>query len=183
LPEVEDGRQWVWISFAPELRLMIAAVVGPHTLNTAKAVVAATKARVVGIPAFFSDSFAGSLAALIAACYVVTTCGRTGKRGCPRKPSCEPHPDLGYGQWVTQKCQGKLLTLRTHVVLEVERLTQLGLTISSGLGERVNLTLRQVLTPLARQTSSFCKHRKRLRQRVVCFQDFYNVARLHMSLR
>ena len=51
LPAGEDGRRWVWISFAPELRLMIAAVVGPRTLETAKEVVAATnsKIRAVGI--------------------------------------------------------------------------------------------------------------------------------------
>jgi len=49
--------------------------------------------------------------------------------------------------------------------------------------ERVNLTLRQALAPLARQTSSFCKDRECLRQRVVFFQAFYNVARPHMSLR
>src|SRR5262245_5459853 len=67
LPGSVDGRQWVWISFAPEFRLMIAAVVGPRTLDTAKAVVAATKARVAGIPAFFSDGFTCYLAALIAA--------------------------------------------------------------------------------------------------------------------
>ena len=86
LPDGEDGRQWVWISFAPEFRLMIAAVVGPRTLDTAKEVVAATKARVAGIPAFFSDGFTCYLAALIAAFHVVTTFARTGKRGRPRKP-------------------------------------------------------------------------------------------------
>ena len=37
---------------APEFRLMIAAIVGPRTLDTAKEVVAVTKARVAGIPAF-----------------------------------------------------------------------------------------------------------------------------------
>ena len=62
LSDGEDGRQWVWVSFAPEFRLMIAAVVGPRTLDTAKEVVAATKARVAGIPAFFSDGFTCYLA-------------------------------------------------------------------------------------------------------------------------
>ena len=183
LPESEDGRQWVWVSFAPEFRLMIAAVVGPRTLDTAKEVVAATKARVAGIPAFFSDGFTCYLAALIAAFHVVTTFARTGKRGRPRKPVCEPHPDLVYGQLVKQKKQGKRLTLSTRVLLGAERLTQLGLTISTALVERVNLTLRQALAPLARKTSSFCKDRERMRQRVVFFQAFYNVARPHMSLR
>src|SRR5215468_5990912 len=183
LPEGEDGRQWVWVSFAPEFRLMIVAVVGPRTLETAKEVVAATKARVAGIPAFFSDGFTCYLAALIAAFHVVTTFARTGKRGRPRKPRWEPHPDLIYGQLVKQKQQGKLLTLSTRVVLGAERLTQLGLTISTALVERVNLTLRQALAPLARKTSSFCKDRERMQQRVVFFQAFYNVARSHMSLR
>ena len=182
-PDGEDGRQWVWVSFAPEFRLMIAAVVGPRTLDMAQEVVAVTKARVAGIPAFFSDGFTCSLAALIAAFHVVTTCARTGKRGRPRKPLCAPHPDLVYGQLVKQKKQGKLLTLSTRVVLGAERLTHLGFTLSTALVERVNLTLRQALAPLARKTSSFCKDRKRMRQRVVFFQAFYNVARPHMSLR
>jgi len=183
LPDSEEGRQGVWISFAPEFRLMIAAVVGPRTLDTAKEVVAATTARVAGIPACFSAGFTGSLAALSAACHVVTTVARTGKRGRPRKPLCEPHPDLVYGQLVKQKKQGKLLTLSTRVVLGAERLTQLGFTISTALVERVTLTLRQALAPLARKTSSFCKDRERLRQRVVFFQAFDKVARPHMSWR
>ena len=183
VPDGEDGRQGVWLSFAPELRLMSAAVVGPRTLDPAKEVVAATKARVAGIPAFFSDGFTGDLAALIAAFPVVTTFARTGKRGRPRTPLYEPHPELVYGQLVKEKRQGKLRTLSTRVVLGAERLTHLGLTISTALLERVNLTLRQALAPLARQTSSFCKDRERLRQRVVFFQTFYNVARPHMSLR
>jgi IS1 family transposase len=183
LSDGADGRQWVWVSFAPEFRLMIAAVVGPRTLETAKEVVAATKTRVAGIPAFFSDGFTCYLAALIAAFHIVTTFARTGKRGRPRLPRCEPHPDLVYAQLGKQKKQGKLLTLSTRVVLGAERLTQLGLTISTALVERVNLTLRQALAPLARKTSSFCKDRERLRQRVVFFQAFYNVARPHMSLR
>jgi IS1 family transposase len=182
-PDSADGRQWVWISFAPEFRLMIAAIVGPRTLDTAQEVVAATTARVAGIPAFFSDGFTCYLAALIAAFHVVTTFARTGKRERPRLPRCEPHPDLVYGQLVKQKKQGKLLTLSTRVVLGAERLTQLGFTISTALVERVNLTLRQALAPLARKTSSFCKDRERMRQRVVFFQAFYNMARPHMSLR
>jgi IS1 family transposase/transposase-like protein len=183
LPEGQDGRQWIWVSFAPEFRWMIAAVVGPRTLETAKEVVAATKARVAGIPAFFSDGFPCYLAALIAAFHVVMTFAPTGKRGRPRKPVCAPHPDLIYGQLVKQKQHGKLLTLSTRVVLGAERLAHLGLTISTALVERVNLTLRQALAPLGRKTSSFCKDRERLRQRVVFFQAFYNVARPHMSLR
>ena len=68
-------------------------------------------------------------------------------------------------------------------MLGAERLTHLGCTISTALVERVHLTLQQALAPLGRKTYSFCKDRERLRQRVVFFQAFYNVARPHMSLR
>ena len=123
------------------------------------------------------------MAALFAAFHVVTTFARIDRRGRPRQPVCEPHPDLVYAPLVKRKKQGKLLTRSTRVVLGAERLTQRGLTISTALVERVNLTLRQALAPLVRQTSSFCKDRERMRQRVVFFQAFYNVARPHMSLR
>ena len=167
----------------PEFRLMIAAVVGPRTLDTATEVVATTKARVAGIPAFFSDGFTGYLAALSAAVHVVTTFARTGKRGRPRKPRYEPPPELVYGQVVKQKKQGQLLTLSTRVVLGAERLAHLGCTISTAWVERVNLTLRQALAPLARKTARFCKDRERMRQRVVFCHAFYNVARPPRSLR
>ena len=94
VPTGEEGRQGVWVSLAPECRWRIAAMVGPRTLDTAKEVVAVTTARGAGVPAFFSDGCTGSLAALLAACHIVTTCARTGKRGRPRQPVCEPHPEL-----------------------------------------------------------------------------------------
>ena len=72
--------------FAPEFRLLIAAVVGPRTLETAKEVIATTQARVRGIPAFFSDAFTCDLAALMACFHTVTTFPRTGTRGRPRQP-------------------------------------------------------------------------------------------------
>jgi hypothetical protein len=183
LPAGADGRPWGWVSCAPEFRLMIAAVVGPRTLATATAVVAVTKARGAGIPAFFSDGFTCYRAALSAAFQVVTTFARTGPRGRPRQPVWEPHPKLVYGPLVNQKQPGQLLTRSTRVVLGAERLTHLGLTRSTALVERVHLPVRQALAPVARKTSSCCNDRERRRQRVVFFQAFDNVARPHMSLR
>ena len=64
-----------------------------------------------------------------------------------------------------------------------ERLAELGLSISTSLIERLNLTLRHALAPLGRKSWSFCKDRTQMRRRVVVFQAFYNFARPHMSLR
>ncbi len=83
VPESTDGRQGSWVRFAPECRLLIAAVVGPRRLDTAQEVVALTQARVAGLPACFRDSCAGSVSARIAAVHVVTTWTRTGTRCAP----------------------------------------------------------------------------------------------------
>src|SRR5262249_16193691 len=103
--------------------------------------------------------------------------------GRPRKPVKEPHPDLVYGQVIKKKRQGRLQELVYRVCCGAKRLEELGLSISTSLIERLNLTLRQALPSLLRNTWSFCKDRTQMRRRVVLFQAIYNFARPHMSLR
>jgi IS1 family transposase/transposase-like protein len=153
LPEAEDGRQWIFVAFAPEHRLMIAAEVGARTLETTRRVIAATAERVRGVPAFFSDGYTCYLTALIAFYHRVVTFPRTGKRGRPKGPKTVPHEELVYAQLIKQKKQGRLHMLSTRVVLGATRLAELGLTISTALVERVNLTMRQALAPLVRKTT------------------------------
>jgi IS1 family transposase/transposase-like protein len=179
----DDGRQWVWISYAPHDRLILATVVGPRTYETARTLIQLTARIVLGIPAFFSDGFSTYLQALIDCYHVLKTFPRTGKRGAPRKPVKELHPELVYGQVVKKKRKGRLVEVISRVVCGADRLTQLGLTISTTLLERLNLTFRQALAPLARKTLSFSKERRHLEQHTRFFQTFYNFARPHMSLR
>ena len=44
LSQSTDGRQWIWISYAPEFRLMLAAFVGPRTSHSAVTLIAMTAA-------------------------------------------------------------------------------------------------------------------------------------------
>jgi IS1 family transposase len=179
----EDGRQWVWISFAPEFRLILAALVGPRTFASALQLIQRTAAVVLGIPCFFSDGFSCYLSALIEVYHTLKTFPRTGKPGHPKQPLKEPHADLVYGQVVKKKRQGRLQELVYRVACGSKRLETLGLSISTSLLERLNLTLRHALAPLVRKSWSFCKDRTHLRRRVVLLQTFSNFARPHMSLR
>ena len=179
----EDGRQWVWISFAPEFRLILAAFVGPRTFDSALQLMQMTAAVVLGVPCFFSDGFSCYLSALIEVYHTLKTFPRTGKPGRPKQPIKEPHPELVYGQVIKKKQQGRRLELVYRVRCGAKRLEALGLSISTSLLERLNLTLRQALAPLVRKSASFCKDRLQMRRRVVFLQAFYNFARPHMSLR
>jgi len=116
----EDGRQWIWISFAPEFRLMIAAIVGPRTLDTAKEVVATPRRASRGL-----RSSQRRLHVLSGSPYRCLprrdhVCAHRQARA-PTPARCEPHPDL-ISQLVKQKQRGKLLTLQHRVVLGAERL-------------------------------------------------------------
>jgi IS1 family transposase/transposase-like protein len=179
----EDGRQWVWVSFAPEFRLILAAFVGPRTFASALQLIQMTAAVVVGVPCFFSDGFSCYLSALIEAYHTLKTFAPTGKRGRPKQGVKEPHPELVYGQVIKKKRQGRLQELVYRVCCGSERLAELGLSISTSLIERLNLTLRHALAPLVRKSQCFCKDRTQMRRRVAFFQAFYNFARPHMSLR
>jgi IS1 family transposase len=178
-----DGRQWVWISFAPEFRLILAAFVGPRTFDSALQLIQMIAAVVLGVPCFFSDGFSCYLSALLEVYHTFKTFPRTGKPGRPKQPVKEPHPELVYGQVIKKKRQGRLQALRYRVCCGPQRLEALGLSISTSLIERLNRTLRHALAPLVRKSWSFCKDRTQMRRRVVLFQAFYNFARPHMSLR
>jgi len=179
----EDGRQWVWISFAPEYRLILAALVGSRTSESALQLIQMTAAVVLGVPCFFSDGFSCYLAALIEVSHTLKTLPRTGKPGRPKQPLKEPHPELVYGQVIKKTQKGRLQELVYRVRCGAKRLEDLGLSISPSLLERLNLTLRHALAPLVRKSASFCKDRTQMRRRVVLLQAFDNFARPHMSVR
>jgi hypothetical protein len=142
-----------------------------------------TAAIVIGVPMFFSDGFSCYLQALIECYHQIKTFQKTGKRGRPKKPVKEPHPELVYGQLVKEKEGGRLVRISKRIRCGAERLAKSGFTIGTSLLERLNLTFRQSLAPLGRKTLSFSKDCKRMRQQVVFFQVFYNFARPHMGLR
>ncbi|MCP4486601.1 MAG: hypothetical protein GY820_04670 [Gammaproteobacteria bacterium] len=179
----EDGRQWIWISLAAECRLILSTYVGPRTSESTLRLIQKTANVVKGVPCFFSDGFSSYLAAIIAVYHHIVTFPHTGKRGQPKHPVIEPHPDLVYGQIIKEKKGGRLKALTRRVLCGAERLEKLGLKISTNLIERLNLTLRQSLAPLVRKGLGFCKNRELMRRRITFFQVFYNFSRPHQSLR
>ncbi len=150
--DADDGRQWIWLSYAPEFRLILAAVVGPCPSETALTLIQKTARIVAGIPAFFSDGFSAYLQALIECYHTLQTFPRTGTPGRPKNPVKEPHPDLVYGQIVKKTRKGRLVEITTRILCGTERFVEMGLTISTTLLERLNLTFRQALAPFGRSS-------------------------------
>lgn len=82
------------------------------------------------MPGFFSDGFSSYWSALIEVYPQVTGFARTGKRGRPRKPVLEPHPQLIDVQLVKEKKPGRLHSLSERICWGATRLATLGLKIS-----------------------------------------------------
>ncbi len=179
----EDGRQWVWLSFAPEYRLILAAVVGPRVFDTALLLIQITAHIVSGVPVFFSDGFSCYTEALLSVYGKLKAFARTGKRGRPRKAVVEPAQELVYAQLIKEKQKGRLKAVKEKVIFRAERLIKSGCKISTSLIERVNQTFRHALAPLVRKSRPFCKERVQMQSRVLFWTCYYNFARPHLSLR
>ncbi len=179
----EDGRQWVWIGYAPATRLILATVVGPRTYETALTLIKTIALVVSGIPCFFSDGFSCYLNALIEVYHKIKEFPLTGKPGRPKKDKKEPHPDLAYGQVIKKRSGGRITGVIHRIICGGKRIKEFGLNISTTLLERLNLTFRQSLSPLVRKTLGFSKKVSNLQMQADFFQVFYNFARPHLSLR
>ena len=106
-PEVSaDGRQWVWISFAPEFRLILAACVGPRTFASALQLIQMTAAVVLGVPCFFSDGFSCYLPALLEVYHTLKTFPRTGKPGRPYATGQGAPPRAGLRPGDQEEAEG-----------------------------------------------------------------------------
>ncbi|WDN89891.1 hypothetical protein BuS5_02859 [Desulfosarcina sp. BuS5] len=144
--EAEDGRQWIWIGYAPQFRLILAMVVGPKTFETALSLIAMTAGIVLGVPCFFSDGFSCYFNALLEYYHEIKIFPKTGQRGRPKEPVKKPHSELVYGQMVKEKKNGKLLKITYRIRCGAERLAKLGFKIGTSFLERLNLTIRQSLS-------------------------------------
>ncbi len=123
--ESEDGRQWLWISYAPEFRLILAMAAGPRTLETAMILIQMTANVVLGVPCFFSDGFSCYFSALIEYYHRIKVFPRTGKPGRPKKSVMKPHENLIYGQVVKEREKGRVVGTVHRVICGAERLARL----------------------------------------------------------
>jgi len=181
--EAEEGKQWIWVSYAPEFRLILAMAVGPRTFENALLLIQMTAGIVLGVPCFFSDGFSSYLPALIECYHKIKTFPKTGLRGRPKKSVKEPDKDLVYGQVVKERKKGRIVGVTHRIICGAQRFVNSGLKISTSLLERLNLTIRHSLAPLGRKTLNFSKKRDNLKKLTIFFQAYYNFARPHMSLR
>jgi transposase-like protein/IS1 family transposase len=182
--EDETGKHWVHCSMARESRLLLAVLVAPRTLETAKTLVKNTATRVASgcWPLWCTDGWESYVEALLSFFHLVIYYLRTRRRGRPRNPRTIAHPRLRYAQVVKHHVGRRLVSVTKRVVFGVAELVPLA-QVSTSLLERLNGTLRGHVSPMRRKTRAFAKHRTTLELHVQLFKSYYNLCLAHSSLQ
>lgn len=185
------GDQWVWISFDPIHKVVIAFVVGRRIQKNADRLLAKTKRRSdAHLPFFTSDELRHYDDAIIKAYGRTKTFLPTGRPGRPRTPILIPPRGLLYAQVVKKRRKGRVIEITSRVVFGTQRAVLKRLKdspvsehINTTFVERNNLTLRHHNRRLTRKTIAFSKKRERLEQQLHLSLAYYHFVKPHLGLR
>jgi hypothetical protein len=181
--EEEAGEFWVWLSFVPEHRLVLAKHVGHHDEKDAQAVVAKSKERLQRpLPLFVSDGWDAYIEALLGAFHEIQERPRTGRPGRPPGPQMIPDPQLYYAQLVKVRNNGRVVATHKRVVFGTEGAVDMD-EVSTSLIERENLSFRQDNRRLSRKTIGFSKCLQMLNHQTSLYRGYTNFVKKHSSLR
>jgi IS1 family transposase len=156
--KIEDDGAWMWVSFAPESRLIIDFVLGPRKQYVADELIDITDKHLSDSKPFFvTDGLKFYAKTLLKKYGEWVEFPRTGKKGRPKKPALIPDKGLKYAQVIKNR-QGKRLREVEKRVIFGQNIDQR--EISTSLLERQNLTFRQDNNRISRKTIGFSKRIK-----------------------
>lgn len=181
------GEIWVWVALDVSTRVMLALSVAPRNQQSAHALLHEVKQRLDKdcIPVFSSDGLRMYF-------YAITAHYGFWVPPLPGKRAWQWHVDerVLFAQLHKTKSGFKLTDLRSFIRLGSrlnyrETLQALGFTgtVETAYVERINLTLRQLIAPLARRTWSLANDKHALVIHIGWGRAYYHFARHHHSLR
>jgi len=178
--EYEDEGTWIWVSMAPECRMVLSYAVGERNQLMAREIVTKTAEKLASIPLFVTDGLRFYSRALLEQYGQWIKYPATGKRGRPRKDRLVPNEKLKYAQLIKIRQEGRLKEVIKKTVFGKDIEAEL---ISTSLIERLNLTLRQDNNRISRKTIGFSKKIDGLRKQMNLYFTNYNFCRGHRSLK
>ena len=171
----------MWVSFAPESRLIIDFVLGPRKQYVADEFVNITDKHLSTLkPLFVTDGLKFYTEALLKKYGDLVEFSKNGKRGRPRKLAIVPNENLKYAQVIKNKLGKKLQKIEKRVIFG-QNIDQS--EISTSLLERQNLTFRQDNNRVSRKTIGFSKKIEGLYNQMRLYCTHFNFCRDHRGLK
>lgn len=175
----EDDGTWIWVSFAPQCRLILDIEVGPRQQCMADLLIEKTSHRLASSPLFVSDGLPMYTQALLKTYGEQKTYLRTGLRGRPKGPEVVPQAHLKYAQVVKER-QGRHLVNVSQRSIFGKNINPKSITTSHI--ERQKLTFRQDNNRISRKTIGFSRKIEQLKNHLTLFWAHFNFCRGHWSL-
>lgn len=187
----EWGDTWIWTALDPVNKLVLAFLVGEHTETEAVGIVGRVKAVLAEgcLPLFTSDQLPHYIQALLQVWGRWVQPARHGTRGRFPHPRLEPPDTLQYATVHKERQGGRVVSVTTQVVFGraeavLARLKALGLRqINTSFVERMNLTLRHLVSRLKRRGLNSSKKREYLMWHLQWAIGYYHFVRPHRGLR
>jgi hypothetical protein len=188
----EYGDTWVWVVFDPVNKLVLAMLVGEHEAEQAVGVLSRFKARLAEgcLPLLTSDQLPHYAQAILQLFGRWVQPPRKGNRGRFPTPRLEPPEGLQYATVHKERDNGRVVSVTTQVVygqrkaiLARLKASMPGTRINTSFVERMNLTLRHLVSRLRRRGLTFSKKRAYLEWHLHLAVAYYHFVRPHGSLR
>ena len=187
---ISNCRLTVWVAFDPVHKLVIAVLVGERTEEEAIGFVARLRARLADAcqPLLTSDSLPHYIGAILQVFGVWVQPQRKGNRGRFPKPRQVPTEGLKYATVHKERKKGRVVSVTTRIVYGRKEeilalLKSVGQKINTSFVERINLTLRHLVSRLHRKTLCFSKKREYLVHHLHLALTYYHFTRYHARLR
>jgi transposase-like protein len=178
-------KAWLWVAIDPRTKVIPVLYVGGRRTQDAMYFIHELGQRLASgcVPLFTSDGLRQYFWALTA------HFGRWALLPRKRKPTWLVDERLQYGQLKKKGRGRKQQTIQTEVLCGSrqavrETLTGLGFSkvINTSFVERLNLTLRQMIAPLARRTWALAQREEKLLLHLEWGRAYYHFVRVHASL-
>jgi len=181
--ESEEER-WIWLSFNPTHRLILAVHAGSMTQESADIIVQKTGKTIneEKLPIFVTDGRKFYAEALLNRYGYKKEFQPTGKRGRPRKTRRMPNPELKYAQVKKNREKGIVVNIEKQVIYGENKDINADI-ISTTYIERENLTLRQDNNRLTRKTLGYSKKDEWQQYHAQLQMTHHNFVRTHDSLK
>jgi IS1 family transposase len=187
----EYGDTWIWTVVDPFNKLVLAFLIGDREEEQAEGVLRRLVATLLEgcLPLLTSDHLPHYAQAILKVMGRWVQPERRGSRGRFPKKRLEPSDGVQYAIVHKEHRKGRVVSVDTRVVFGkkeelLARLHSLGMKkINTSFVERMNLTLRHMVSRLRRKGLTFSKKRKFLEGHLQLAVAYYHLVRTHRGLR
>lgn len=185
------GDQWIFLAIDVVHKVVLHWKVGKRTLKTAKEFIKELKGKLSSSPLYTTDELPAYEEAFLSNFCEETQPERTGKRGRPRKkPVREVSKDLKLAQTHKHRRNGKVVKVTEEIVFgnekeirEILEASPVSNRINTSIVERMNGTTRAKVSPMVRNSYSFCKKVEMLEAQLTIYFAYYNLIWIHSRLK